>query len=100
MDRSRWLYCREETIVESLTSIDYVNNTGNAKKVADFPELQMKSDGDGVFIISFIPQYFFKLSENQSIESMQFTITRPNLVNSDDVVDEVSIFFINANVCR
>lgn len=73
---------------------------GNAKKVADFPELQMKSDGDGVFIISFIPQYFFKLSENQSIESMQFTITRPNLVNSDDVVDEVSIFFINANVCR
>jgi hypothetical protein len=71
----------------------------NAKKVADFPQLKMRTKGDGVFQSSFIPEKFFNIPAGVKIMKMEFDIVKPNLSNTDDALDEKLIYYMNSGGC-
>lgn len=73
--------------------------SSNAKKVADFPQLKMRTRGDGVFQSSIIPEQFFNIPSGIKIKKMEFDIVKPNLINTDDTLDEKLIYFINSGGC-
>lgn len=71
----------------------------NAKKVAEYPQLKMRTNGNGIFQSSFIPEKFFTIPTGVKIIKMEFDIVKPNLQNSDDALDEKLIYFINSGGC-
>lgn len=71
----------------------------SAKRVADFPQLKMRKNAFGVFQHSFIPDKMFTLPAGAKIIKMEFNIVKPNLINSDDQIDEKPTFFINQGGC-
>lgn len=76
------------------------NVVANARRVTEQPKLQMKNLGNGVFRKSFVPEKFFAVPAGTKIVRMEFTLVKPNLVNSDDAVDEILIYHINVGGCR
>lgn len=71
----------------------------NAKRVADFPQLKMRKNASGVFQHSFIPEKLFNVPAGVKIIKMEFNIVKPNLINSDDQIDEKPVYFINQGGC-
>lgn len=70
-----------------------------AKKVADFPQLKMKNNGAGVFQFSIIPERLFTLPSGSKITRIEFEIVKPNLVNSNDAIDEKLVYHFNVGGC-
>ncbi|MCB9252778.1 MAG: hypothetical protein H6605_09950 [Flavobacteriales bacterium] len=73
---------------------------GNAKQVSGFPELKMSRSEEDVFTGTVIPRRLLKLPAGVKVKEMSFQIVRPNLVNSDDSVDETLVFFYRSGNCE
>lgn len=71
----------------------------NAKRVADYPQLKMRKNASGLFQHSFIPEKLFTVPAGVKIIKMEFNIVKPNLINSDDQIDEKPVYFINQGGC-
>lgn len=71
----------------------------NAKRVGDFPQLQMQNLGNGIFRKGIVPERFFTIPDGVNIVRMEFIIVKPNLVNSDDTVEEQLIYYMNTGNC-
>ncbi len=71
----------------------------NAKQVANFPELKMVRQDNDVFIGTIIPERIFNLPAGVKVKEMTFQVVRPNLVNSDDSVDEILNYTFKDSSC-
>jgi hypothetical protein len=71
----------------------------NAKKVADFPQLKMKQTAKGIFQFSIIPEKFFAIPAGKKIYRIEYQIVKPNLVNTDDAIDDKMIYQFNQGGC-
>ncbi len=71
----------------------------NAKKVADFPKLKMKMTTTGVFQYSCIPEKLFTIPAGKKIVKIEFQIVKPNLVDSNDAIDDKMIYIFNSGGC-
>lgn len=73
----------------------------SAKKVADYPQLQMKNNGNGTFQKSMMFDQFvamFNLPGGVTAQSVYIQCTKPNLKNTDDLVDDV--LRVTFNLCK
>ncbi|MCB0733945.1 MAG: hypothetical protein KDC76_05175 [Bacteroidetes bacterium] len=64
----------------------------NLKKVGDYPELQLTNNGDGTFQSSMLLSDFvamFNLPAGVEAKSLMIQCTKPNLKNTNDLVDDV-----------
>jgi len=61
----------------------------NAKQVINYPQLKMSRSDDDVFTGTIIPDQIFNLPAGIKINEISIQIVRPNLINSDDSVDEI-----------
>lgn len=61
----------------------------NAKQVVNYPQLKMIRSTTDVFIGMVIPEKLFTLPTGVKLTEITFQIVRPNLINSDDSVDEI-----------
>jgi len=71
----------------------------NAKQVINFPQLKMKAGANDIFTGTFIPEQIFSVPSGVKIAEMTLQIVRPNLVNSDDAVDEILTYFFKDSTC-
>ena len=71
----------------------------NAKRVGDFPQLKMKQTAKGIFQFSIIPEKFFKIPASTKIYRIEYQIVKPNLVNSNDAIDDLLIYQFNQGGC-
>ncbi|MBI1308066.1 MAG: hypothetical protein GC181_15785 [Bacteroidetes bacterium] len=100
------VYDNNEETKESLKGVTdmylYIELTGsdnqvyriapNAKKVGDYPQLQMKNKGDGTFQKSMLLSSFiamFNLPSGIEAKSVMIQCAKPNLKTTDDLVDDV-----------
>jgi hypothetical protein len=72
----------------------------NPKRVADFPQLKMKQTTTGIFQYSCVPEKLFTLPAGKKIYSIDFMIVKPNLVDSNDAIDDKMQYFFNQGGCR
>lgn len=87
-------------ILTGTDSIEYKISL-NAKKVADYPELRMKSKGNGQFQFSkFLGDInaMFSLPVGVEPAKMVVQVVKPNLKNSDDSSD--NIVTVNFKICE
>jgi len=64
----------------------------NARRVADFPQLQLKSNGKGIFkksLYKYQWDQMFNLPSGVIIEKLNILIVKPNLRTSDDSSDQI-----------
>jgi hypothetical protein len=71
----------------------------NAKQVVNFPQLKMSVGTNDVFTGTFIPEQIFSVPAGVKITEMTLQIVRPNLVNSDDAVDEILKYTFKDSTC-
>lgn len=70
----------------------------NARRVADFPQLQLKSNGKGVFkksLYKYQWDQMFNLPSGIIIEKINILVVKPNLRTSDDSSDQVLNLIFN-----
>lgn len=65
--------------------------------VANNPNLEMKSEGNGVFTLTFIPEDFFPIPPGDEITSMVFVIRRKNFNSPDDKTDGNAVISVGCN---
>lgn len=71
----------------------------NAKRVADFPKLKMKMTAPGIFQFSIIPEKLFNMPAGKKIYRIEYQIVKPNLVDTNDAIDDKMIYFFNQGGC-
>jgi hypothetical protein len=71
----------------------------NAKRVADFPKLKMKMTAPGMFQFSIIPEKLFNMPAGKKIYRIEYQIVKPNLVDTNDAIDDKMIYFFNQGGC-
>jgi hypothetical protein len=71
----------------------------NAKRAGDFPQLKMKQTVKGIFQFSIIPEKFFNVPAGKKIYRIEYQIVKPNLVNTDDAIDDKMIYQFNQGGC-
>jgi hypothetical protein len=71
----------------------------NAKKAGDFPQLKMKETAKGVFQFSVIPEKLFTIPAGKKIYRIEYQIVKPNLVDSNDAIDDKMIYQFNQGGC-
>lgn len=72
----------------------------NAKVVANYPQLRMSRNATtDVFTGTIIPEQLFPLPAGVKVAEMTIQIVRPNLINSDDSVDEILKYFYKDSTC-
>jgi hypothetical protein len=87
-------------ILKGSDSLEY-KIAPNAKKVADYPQLLMKSKGNGQFQMSkFLGDInaMFSLPVGVEPTKLVVQVVKPNLKNSDDASD--NIVTVNFNICE
>lgn len=70
----------------------------NARRVADFPQLQLKSNGKGVFkksLYKYQWDQMFNLPSGVIIEKINILVVKPNLRTSDESSDQVLNLIFN-----
>lgn len=65
--------------------------------VANYPELEMVSEGDGIFTLTFIPEDFFPIPDGAEITSLVFVIRRKNFTGPDDKTDGTIVMKVGCN---
>jgi hypothetical protein len=71
----------------------------NAKRVADFPKLKMKMTAPGIFQFSIIPEKLFNMPAGKKIYRIEYQIVKPNLVDTNDAIDDKMNYFFNQGGC-
>jgi len=69
------------------------------KRVADFPELKMTKNTDGIFQFSCIPDRFISIPDGQMLYRLEVQIVKPNLRTTSDWVDGVFTYYFNQGGC-
>jgi hypothetical protein len=60
----------------------------------------MKQTTTGIFQYSCVPEKLFTLPAGKKIYSIDFMIVKPNLVDSNDAIDDKMQYFFNQGGCR